>query len=51
MAAQMESRGARRWIAWRIAMWSAAAGLLLLPLLAMRFFPAASSKKHTTAPT
>ncbi len=41
MAAQMESRSSQRWIAWRIAMWGAAAGLLLLPLLAMRFFPAA----------
>jgi hypothetical protein len=37
----MENSGGPRWMGWRIAMWGSAAGLLLLPLLAMQFFPAA----------
>lgn len=40
MAARMERPGARRGIGWRVAMWGAAAGLLTLPWLGMRFFPA-----------
>lgn len=41
MAVPMQGRGGQGWMAWRVAMWGGAAGLLLLPLLAMRFFPAA----------
>lgn len=37
MASEAENGGARRWSGWRIAGWSVAALLLLLPLLAMQF--------------
>ena len=40
MAAHTKSPGSPRWIAWRIAMWGTAGCLLLLPLVAMLFFPA-----------
>jgi hypothetical protein len=40
MAAHMQGDGARRGNRWRPAIWGGAALLLLLPLLAMQFFPA-----------